>query len=184
MGAFLKSLFGLSGPQATSVYVWPRVAAAILAALAVLNVALWLVSALWNISAASPFGFWGFLSAVLIALAVGGFTFWRLTTPKRVKPPASVRSISLAERYAAEVTNAPGDVSGDERNRWRETGEETRVALRNRIKAAVNAAENSGSMADLEAGEELLEKLLTIDPGCAEWARSIRWEIEQLKKRL
>jgi hypothetical protein len=184
MGAFLKSLFGLTDSQTRSVFVWVRAAAAVLIALAVLNAALWLVSALWNISAASPFGFWGFLCAGLIALAAGGFTFWRLTKPRQPKPPTSFRSASLAERYAAELATSTRTVSSDERKRWREAGEETPVALRNRIKAAVNTAENSGSMADLEAGEELLEKLLTIDPGCAEWARSIRWEMTQLKKRL
>jgi hypothetical protein len=184
MGAFLKTLLGLSDGQAKSVFVWARVAAAMLAALVLLNAALWLVSALWSTSAASPFGSWGFLCAILIAISVGGLTFWRLTRRNQPKPPTSVRSASLADRYAVELADSPDAVGAEERKRWLEAGEETPVALRNRIKAAINAAETSGAADELEACEGLLQKLLTVDPGCAEWARSIRWEIAQMKKRL
>ncbi|SFF23175.1 hypothetical protein [Nitrosomonas sp. Nm166] len=184
MKNLFKLIFGLNNAQTRLAVIIFRVIFIFFLALALLNIALWLLSSLWNISHISPLGGWSFLSALLGALGLA-FFFWRHLT-KTNRPPLSQHTATFQTQLRDKLTTSSQGISEQESLHFNKTpleNRETPVTIRNRILGAITKVENSGELAHLNQTEELLLRLVELDPREEEWAHTIRWQIADLRRR-
>ena len=158
---------------------------AAITSVAILNIAVWLVKGLFLLSEGGLM-FYLTLLLVLIFSAFIGYFAWKKVSAS--SEPAHEKIFEGTRNYLREIEERPvdqkTDVSAEEQKQSQAIGLGKEVSRKSRVLDAMKIADASPTLETIENAEKELEEM-SLDPDANDaWISSIRWELEQLKKRL